>query len=142
MAERIIRQLIDDVDGSEIPDGRGERVEFSVRGVTYRMDLSAANVAKFDKALKPFIDAAAKVGGGDSRPAKAATNGTKAATNGTKAATNGTKAATNGTKAATNGKTSKEQKAAIRAWGRKNGHRVSDRGRIKDELLEAFVAAH
>jgi hypothetical protein len=135
MAERIIRQLIDDVDGSEIPDGRGERLEFSVRGVTYRMDLSAANVAKFDKALKPFIDAAAKVGAGDSRP-------TKAATNGTKAATNGTKAATNGTKAATNGKTSKEQKAAIRAWGRKNGHRVSDRGRIKDELIEAFVAAH
>lgn len=114
MAERIIRQLIDDVDGSEIPDGRGERLEFSVRGVTYRMDLSAANVAKFDKALKPFIDAAAKVGGARGRR----------------------------TKASTNGKPSKDQQAAIRAWGRKNGHQVSDRGRIKAEVIEAFVAAH
>nr|WP_330359970.1 histone-like nucleoid-structuring protein Lsr2 [Mycobacteroides abscessus] len=37
---------------------------------------------------------------------------------------------------------SKEQLAAIRQWARKNGYEVSDRGRIKAEVVEAFEAAH
>lgn len=114
MAERIVRQLIDDIDGTEIPDGGGERIEFSVRGVSYQIDLSTANVAKLDKALKPFVAGAMKVGGSRSRR----------------------------TKASTNGKASKEHLTAIREWARKNGHDVSDRGRIKAEVVEAFDAAH
>jgi hypothetical protein len=115
MAERIVRQLIDDIDGSEISDGGGERIEFSLRGVEYQIDLSAANIAKLDKALKPYVDAAAKVRGGGARRVKSI--GAKAAS-------------------------SKEQLSAIREWARKNGHEVSDRGRIKAEVLEAFEAAH
>ena len=116
MAERIIRQLIDDIDGSEISEGGGERVEFSLRGVEYHIDLSNANIAKLDKALKPYVDAAAKVrGGGGVRRTRLTTS--KPAS-------------------------SKEQLSAIREWARKNGHEVSDRGRIKAEVVEAFEAAH
>lgn len=115
MAERVIRQLIDDIDGSEITEGGGERVEFTFRGVEYQIDLSSANVVKFDKAVKPFVDAAMKVGGGRSARPKATSS---------------------------NGKASKEQLSAIREWARKNGHDVSDRGRIKAEVVEAFEAAH
>ncbi|CAA0132341.1 Nucleoid-associated protein Lsr2 [Mycolicibacterium vanbaalenii] len=115
MAEVIVRQLIDDIDGSEIGDGDGERVEFSFRGADYQIDLSATNIAKFEKALKPYVEAAERVrGGGRSRRVK--TNG--------------------------NGKSSPEQLAAIREWARKNGHEVADRGRIKAEIVEAFDAAH
>lgn len=114
MAERTIRQLIDDIDGSEISDGGGERVKFSLRGKNYQIDLSTANIAKLDKALKPYIDAAAKVVG---------TRGRR-------------------TKASANGNASKEQLAAIREWARKNGHQVSDRGRIKAEVVGAFEASH
>ena len=64
MAEVIVRQLIDDIDGSEIREGGGERVDFSFRGADYQIDLSAANIAKLEKALKPYIDAAAKVRSG------------------------------------------------------------------------------
>jgi hypothetical protein len=113
MAERIVRQLIDDLDGSEIAEGGGGRVEFSVRGVTYQIDLSTANAAKFDKALKPFVDKAVKVRGGRGQRGKA-----------------------------TNGTASREQLSAIREWARKNGHEVSDRGRIKAEVVQAFEAAH
>ena len=60
IAERTIAQLIDDLDGSDITDGGGERVDFAVPGVSYHIDLSAANAAKFDKALAPFIAAAVK----------------------------------------------------------------------------------
>lgn len=115
MAERIVRQLIDDMDGSEIPEGGGERVEFSVRGTSYQIDLSSANVAKLDKALKPYVEAAAKVRN---------TRGSRGK-------------ATNGS-----GSAPKEQLSAIREWARKNGFDVSDRGRIKAEVLEAFEASH
>jgi hypothetical protein len=115
MAERIVRQLIDDIDGAEIRDGGGERVDFSYRGVDYQIDLSAANIAKLDKALKPYVDAAAKVRAGG-RVRRTKSNG--------------------------GGKSSPEQLAAIRDWARKNGHDVADRGRIKAEIVEAFDAAH
>ena len=116
MAERIVRQLIDDLDGSEISEGGGERVEFALRGVAYQIDLSSANAARLDKALKPFVAAAMKVR--NTRPSRGAkyTIG--------------------------NGPASKEQLTAIREWARKNGHQVSDRGRIKAEVVEAFEAAH
>ncbi|TPG36712.1 histone-like nucleoid-structuring protein Lsr2 [Mycolicibacterium hodleri] len=114
MAERILRQLIDDIDGSDITDGAGERVEFSLRGSSYQIDLSEANVAKLEKALKPYVDAAMKVTG----------------------------ARATRTKVSSNGKASKEQLTAVREWARANGHDVSDRGRIKAEVFEAFEAAH
>ena len=114
MAERIVRQLIDDIDGTDITDGKGGRVEFSVGGVSYEIDLSDANTTKFNKALKPYVDAAKRVGGSRGR----------------------------GPKPKNSEKSSPEHLAAIRAWARKNGHDVSDRGRIKGEIVEAFEAAH
>jgi hypothetical protein len=118
VAERIVRQLIDDIDGSDITDGGGEQLEFSVRGVAYRIDLSTANIARFDKALKPFVDAAEAVDGAPRRKAKGSG------------------------KSAPSAKSSPEQLAAVRDWARKKGYEVSDRGRIKAEIVEAFNAAH
>ena len=115
MAEVIVHQLIDDIDGSEIRDGDGERVEFAFRGVDYQIDLSTANSAKLEKVLRPYIDAAVKVRGA-SRPRRSKLKG--------------------------NNKSSPEQLAAIRLWARRNGHEVADRGRIKAEIVEAFEAAH
>ncbi|MGU3500881.1 histone-like nucleoid-structuring protein Lsr2 [Mycobacterium sp. C31M] len=115
MAERIVRQLIDDIDGSEIAAGGGERVEFSVQGIEYRIDLTNANIAKLNKVLKPYVDAAAKVRKPGPRRVK---------------------------KAGSNSASSKEQLSAVREWARKKGYEVSDRGRIKAEIVEAFEAAH
>jgi hypothetical protein len=116
MAERVIRQLIDDFDGSDIPDGKGERVKFSLRGVDYQIDLSAANVTKLNKVLKPYIDAAMQVRGNRApRPKPSAARRRTGRS---------------------------DQLAAIRTWARKNGYTVSDRGRLKAEIVEAFEAAH
>ena len=65
MAERIVRQLIDDIHKTEIPEGKGERIEFSLRGSTYRIDLNDTNVAKMEKVLVPYIESATKVGPSD-----------------------------------------------------------------------------
>lgn len=40
------------------------------------------------------------------------------------------------------GTRSKEQTRAIRDWANSNGYEVSNRGRIPDQVVEAFEAAH
>lgn len=115
LAQRVIHQLVDDLDGSDIAEGRGERIPFAVRGVSYVIDLSSANVAKFDKALKPFLAAASKEKARRPRKARSAVV-SKAAV-------------------------PQDRNAAIRAWAADNGYVVSPRGRIKAEIVEAFDAA-
>jgi hypothetical protein len=116
MAERIVRKLIDDIDSTEIPEGKGERVEFALRGVTYQIDLNEANVVKLEKALAPYIESAVKVGGarGGARRSKKGTSPAPAP----------------------------EEQATIRAWAKKNGQKVSSRGRIPTDVVEAYKAAH
>lgn len=116
MAERIVRQLIDDLDGSEIPEGKGESVEFAFRGVSYRIDLTNANVAKLEKALAPYIESATKTGG-SRRRARGRRNGK------------------------TGDGSSRERLSAIRTWAAKHGHNVSSRGRIPVKVIEAYDAA-
>ena len=72
MAEKLIRQLIDDLDGKPIDDGFGDRIEFSYQGTDYVIDLRATNAEKFDAAVKPFVEAAAKVSGKRGKKAQAA----------------------------------------------------------------------
>ena len=118
MAERIIRQLVDDLDGTEIVEGQGGRVEFGFRGVSYAVDLHASNMAKLEKALAPFIKAATRVGGRATRRPKEPTNGIG------------------------NGRVPGVQLAAIRQWATKNGYQVSSRGRNPAEVMKAFHESH
>lgn len=133
MAERIVVQLVDDINGAEITDESGERINFSVRGVDYQIDLSAANVAKFEKALAPYLEAATRVGGRRTRTQKAAEPSSRSAKSG---------AARGRKKSGSKGVTSKDQLAAIREWAQQNGYDVASRGRIKSEIVEAYHAAN
>lgn len=139
MAERMVRQLIDDLDGTEIENGSGERVVFTLRGATYQIDLSPENVKKLDKALKPFIDAAVRVRRSSERDGQAA--GHTGTPKGNTASRAGRK---NGRAAKKTGRTrtSKVQPASIREWARRNGYQMSERGRISSEIMEAFKAAN
>ncbi|ROZ42674.1 Lsr2 family protein [Rhodococcus sp. WS3] len=119
MAEIIIRQLIDDLDGKPIDTGLGHEVTFSYQGVDYRIDLRPTNADKIEAVFAPYINAAEKV----SSAGKPRTKTSTAA------------------KASGSGR-SAEQLKAIRAWAGKNGFDVSPRGRIKAEVIDAFDAAH
>jgi hypothetical protein len=68
MAQKVITELLDDIDGSEAD----ETVEFSYRGYNYQIDLNAKNIGKLDKALTPFIDHARRAGRAGARQAKGA----------------------------------------------------------------------
>jgi hypothetical protein len=57
--QKIVQTLIDDIDGSEATG----TLTFSVSGVDYTIDLNDKNLAKFEKAITPFVQHAQRVGG-------------------------------------------------------------------------------
>lgn len=57
LAQKTFVQLVDDLDGTPIPDGEGRSVVFSYDGTSYEIDLSDAHVAEFKEALAPFVAA-------------------------------------------------------------------------------------
>jgi hypothetical protein len=111
-------RLVDDLDG-ETAD---ETVEFGIDGRNYEIDLSKENAVRLRDALADFVSAARRAGG--RRRGSSATTNTASGSAGT----------------APKGRTAidREQNQAIREWARKRGMKVSDRGRIPAEVLEAY----
>lgn len=112
MAKRVIEQLVSDLSGKDIKDGEGETVKFSIGSTSYEMDLTEAEAGQFYDAVKKYTDVATKTSGRGLR-----TGGSKP-------------------------KSDRGQTQAIRAWARENGHEVSDRGRISQDIQDAYNAAH
>jgi hypothetical protein len=61
VAQRVITQLVDDLDGSELAEGKGTTVRFAFDGVSYEIDLSDKNAKKFKQALDPYLQVARRV---------------------------------------------------------------------------------
>jgi hypothetical protein len=79
MAQRVITELVDDLDGTALAEGQGETITFSIDGVTREIDLSDKNASKLRKALQPYVDAGRKIGGTSRRKAsKISSSGTEA----------------------------------------------------------------
>ncbi|MGE3286958.1 MAG: Lsr2 family protein [Pseudonocardia sp.] len=112
MAKQTTVTLIDDLDGSPAD----EQVEFAVDGRSYEIDLSSANSAKLRDALAPFVSAARRVGGRRGSSAASSAPSRPAA--------------------------DREQNQAIREWAQAQGMKISERGRIPSNVLEAYHAAH
>lgn len=110
MAQRVRIQLVDDLTGESLDDGNGRSVEFSIDQKRYQIDLSNENVARLELALQPFVDAARKVGRGSTVSASRRT-ASRAAEN-----------------------------AEIREWAKSQGIHVGDRGRISEEIRDAYAA--
>lgn len=115
MAKRVVTVFVDDLDKTESDDVA--TVPFSFDGVSYEIDLAGGNRDKLAAALAPYIEAGRSVGG-RRRTAKPSTAGRGPA------------------------RPDRAQTQAIREWARANGHDVSDRGRISEEVRAAFQAAH
>lgn len=112
MAQKVIVELIDDLDGEPIDFG-GETISFAVNGVEYTIDLNDKNATEFHRKMDYYIRHATKVGGRQKSRAVAAAP-------------------------STDGASTQE----MREWAARNGFAVSTRGRISREIAEAFAAAH
>ena len=113
MAKRVIEQLVSDLSGKDIKDGEGETVKFSIGSTSYEMDLTEAEAGQFYDAVKKYTDVATKTSGRGVR-----------------------------TGAGAKAKADRNQTQAIRAWARENGREVSERGRISQDVQDAYNAAH
>jgi hypothetical protein len=112
-------RLVDDLDG----ESADETVEFGIDGKCYESDLSKENAGRLRDVLADFVSAARRAGGRRRGGSSA-----------------GTGSGSGGAGAAPKGRASidREQNQAIRDWARKRGMKVSDRGRIPAEVLEAY----
>jgi hypothetical protein len=72
MAQREQILLTDDLDGREIPVGKGQTVTFALDGVSYEIDLANKNAAALRKALSPYVSAGRRVKTSRARNVKAA----------------------------------------------------------------------
>ena len=116
--KRITTELVDDLDGTIIGHGQGGTVSFAHEGRQYELDLTAANAESLRTALAPFVAKARSAG---SRRAAGSSTGSTARKR----------------SSAASGDTQ-----AIREWAQANGHEVGDRGRISNEIREAYTAAN
>jgi hypothetical protein len=115
MARRVIHELIDDLDGG-LAD---ESLSFGLDGVQYTIDLSAKNAAELRDVLAPFVAAATRLG---RTPAQApAARGGRG-------------------RPVLSARAEREQNRAIREWAQSKGLEVSDRGRIRSDIVERFHA--
>lgn len=112
MAKQIIHKLVDDLDGGDAD----ETVKFALDGVQYEIDLSKSNAGKFRELFSPYVAAGSRVGRGG-----VVVGGRAARGRGPAAA-------------------DREQNKAIRAWAKKEGRDISDRGRIPQEIVDEYHA--
>lgn len=105
MAQKIIHQLVDDLDGQVLDPDDGETVRFGVDGKSYEIDLSGAHAEQLHGALQPFISAARRVGA-SGKPAR---------------------------------RRASADLDAVRVWAREQGHAVSDRGRISQQVMDLYT---
>ena len=111
MARREIVVLEDDLEGGKAD----ETVKFSLDGVQYEIDLSQKNATKLRDAFAQYTGRARRVGRGG------VVVGGRAA------------ARARGSAAA-----DREQNKAIRAWAKRKGKNISDRGRIPQEIVDEY----
>jgi hypothetical protein len=113
MAQKVIREFIDDIDGSA-----AERTfTFAVDGTHYEIDLSSDNIKEFHEAIAGFVESARQVSG------------------------HGRRARKTSPKTSGSGR-SREQTQAVREWARQQGHSINNRGRIPASIQQAFDQAH
>ena len=112
MAQKVNIILVSDLSGVEAD----ETVSFALDGTGYELDLSNKEADKFRGLFQDYISVARKTSGGRGRKSSG--------------------------KASSGSGRSKEELAEVRAWAQQNGHEVSERGRIKQDILDAYDAAH
>jgi hypothetical protein len=117
VAQKVQVLLVDDLDGGEAT----ETVSFSLDGSSYEIDLSEKNATGLRDAFSKYVGAARKAG-------RAAGGGS-------------TSSRSSGRSRGSSTAMDRDQAAAIRAWAKKKGLKVSDRGRIPASIIEQYNAS-
>lgn len=116
MARKVNVIVVDDLDGTELPEGQAEVVNFALDGVNYEIDLTEKNATALRKAFGKYVEAGRKTGRGNVVNIRRRAN--KAA--------------------AGDGPDPK----VVREWAASAGIELASRGRIPAEIVQKFQAAN
>jgi hypothetical protein len=110
MAQKVLVQFVDDLDGTSSDDV--STVQFGLDGVSYEIDVSAANAEQLRKIYADYVGAGRRTGG---RLKVGSPSGGKSTRSG--------------------------EAGQIREWAQENGFELSGRGRIPAHVIEAYQEA-
>ncbi|WP_412161721.1 histone-like nucleoid-structuring protein Lsr2 [Curtobacterium flaccumfaciens] len=113
MAQKVTTHLVDDLSGDVIENGAGRTVQFAFDGSSYEIDLSDDNVDTFREALSDYVAAARKTSSRNGSSSSSSKN-----------------------------RSDPNELAKIRVWAMANGHEVAARGRISQQVRDAYDAAN
>lgn len=112
MAQKVLVQLVDDLDGTSSQDV--STVLFGLDGVSYEIDLSESNAERLRESLTEYVNSGRRIGGRIKR----------------------------GTRPAQSGKGGGSGEAGqIREWALQSGFELAGRGRIPSHVVEAYKEA-
>lgn len=117
MAQKVQVLLVCDLHEGEV-EGT-ETIAFGLDGSSYEIDVCEEHAAELRDAFAPYVGAGRRAGRAAVAPAQRRAGRRSGAVNG-----------------------DKQRVADIRDWARRNGHQVSERGRIAANVLAAYEAAH
>jgi nucleoid-associated protein Lsr2 len=109
MAKETITRLVDDLDGGVAH----ETVTFGLDGHLYEIDLSTRNAKKLRTELATFVEHGNRVSARAAIPARSG-------------------------RRASSGLVHPDQNRAIREWAQAKGYQIAQRGRIKQDIVDAF----
>jgi Lsr2 len=89
-----------------------ETVRFALDGSAYEIDLAGQNADELRGVLARFVDAGRKAAGSNTKPAPAVRRLSPAA-----------------------------DAKAVRAWAAENGIEINSRGRVRDEVVQRYLAS-
>jgi hypothetical protein len=133
-----ITAWLDDIDGSQA----AKTVKFSIDGAQYQIDLSADNVAQFDRDLQKWIENASSHTSHRSTRRSARAGKPKATEVAAKVRVVSKSDTPSTSTEKTRSKTSTAMNKQIRAWAAQNKMTVSPRGMIPLPVRRAYRAAH
>ena len=111
MAQKVLVQLVDDLDGTT-SDGV-TTVQFGLDGVAFEIDLTDSNADRLRKVFADYVNSGRRTGGRVKR----------------------------GVRPATNGASANNDAGQIREWAQANGIELAARGRIPGHVVESYREA-
>jgi hypothetical protein len=108
VAQKVSVTYACDYDDKEIPDGEAHSIAFGLDGQEYEIDLCAKHSERFSEVVGKFAEHARKT------------------------------TVRNTTKRRRRTAANRQRSAEIRAWAKKSGFEVSDRGRIPGHVIAGF----
>ena len=122
MAQKTVVTFLDDLDGESEAEGT---VPFALDGVEYEIDLTNENADHLREIFAPYIAAGRRTGGRRTSSGRSRSSSRSGPPPASGPVARG-----------------REALKAIRDWAKGEGWAVSDRGRLPNNVVEAYDAAH